>query len=77
MPVVPEHAHILRSILAPSSSVVTGDGVHNIAVLAGDGLLDPPGLSKILIKRVASSVCYKGGKSIISSVRNLMSILLF
>ena len=39
-PHVPDHAHILGSILASSSSVVAGDGVYYIAVL-----LDPPGLS--------------------------------
>ena len=44
-PRVPDHAHILGSILASSSSVVAGDGVYYIAVLAGDALLDPPGLS--------------------------------
>ena len=44
-PGVPDHAHILWSILAPSSSVVAGDGVYNSVVLAGDTLLDPPGLS--------------------------------
>ena len=44
-PGVSDHAHILGSILAPSRSVVAGDGVYDITVLAGNALPDPPALS--------------------------------